>query len=60
MEGATDAAHIVEQYFQYEALAKLGFSFNPSDLETFEADCFTIIKNELVKWESKEVSKGFK
>jgi len=43
-----------------KALKDIGYSFNLDDLETFEADCFTIISNELTKMESREMKKGFK
>jgi hypothetical protein len=43
-----------------KALKEIGYSFSLDDLETFEADCFTIISNELVRLESKEAKKGFK
>lgn len=55
-----EAGPIVEAYFQKKSLAQLGYSFDASDLETFEADCFTIIENELKKLETMEMKKGIK
>lgn len=54
------AGPIVEQYFQMKNLSKLGYSFNGLELETFEADCFTIIEQQLLKLESMEMKKGIK
>jgi len=55
-----ECAGIVEKYFQQKTLTSLGYSFDPSGLETFEADCFTIIESELIRLESLEMKKGAK
>ena len=60
IKSVNEAGPIVEKYFQQQTLSNLGYSFNPDDLETFEADCFTIIESELKRWETKEAKKGFK
>lgn len=38
----------------------MGYSFDADQLETFQADCFTIIENQLQKLENAEMKKGIK
>lgn len=57
MKGSNRMMIYVEEYFTKKALSKLGYSFDPSELTTSDADAFNIIESVIKKHEADQIKK---
>jgi len=55
-----EAVHIFAEYVQRKRLAKLGYTSNIDDLESWKAEAFIIIDTELDACQNREMKKAAK
>ena len=53
-----DATPVIGEYFQRQTLSKIGYRFDASELNSFKAECFGIIANQLSVLENQENTKA--